>query len=87
MKSTLAITLGVVSATLMYGVGLVAPLTPSEGIPRLWELLIFLVCPCVLLLVCAWASSSRLTKALLVLLSFMFCGFGLWLLRMQLSTI
>lgn len=87
MKRTPALALGVVLAILMYGIGLVAPLTPSEGIPRLWELLLFLACPCVLLLVCAWASGSRLVKMLLVLLSFVFCGFGLWLLRMQLSTI
>jgi hypothetical protein len=86
MNRRTAIGVGVVSATVTYMLGLVAPLTPSEGVPDLWELLVFLALPCVVLAVCAYAAQSRVAKALLVAQLFLFGGFGSWLLYFQLST-
>lgn len=87
MNKTAAIVFGVIFATIIYGVGLVAPLTPSEGIPSLLELLVFVVVPCAVLVACVIAVNSRPVKALLALQVSSFVGFSIWLLHLQASSI
>lgn len=87
MNRRTAIGVGVASATVTYMFGLVAPLTPSEGVPSLWELLVFLALPCIVLVGCVNAAQSRFAKALLIAQLFSFGGFGSWLLYLQISTI
>jgi hypothetical protein len=87
MKKTAAIVFGIIFATIIYGVGLVAPLTPSEGVPILWELLVFVIVPCAVLVACAFSVNSRPVKALLVIQAFLFVGFSIWLLYLQSSSI
>lgn len=66
-------------AWLLYAAGLIAPLTPSEGMPRLGDFLIFLVGPIALLIFVAMRSQSRIVKGLVFLQVAVVVGFTSWL--------
>ena len=58
---SLLLTLANLAALLVYAVGLIAPLTPSEGVPSLPVILFFIGIPVVLLAWCIRACGSRLS--------------------------
>jgi hypothetical protein len=69
-------------ALLLYAVGLISPLTPSEGMPRPWELLVFAGGPIALLLACARTSRTvvaRIVIGVQILGVVSFTGYLLWL--------
>lgn len=70
-------------ACLLYAVGLISPLTPSEGIPRLTDLLFFFVGPIALMSFVALRARSRDLKALVFLQIAAVVGFTSWLLWVQ----
>lgn len=70
-------------ALLIYAVGLIAPLTPSEGTPSLLEIVIFVGIPTAILGWCIHACSSRPAALLLGLQLFAVLGFFTHLLLMQ----
>ena len=86
MRRPVAIACSAAAATLVYLIGLIAPLTPSAGMPRPWALVVFLAVPCGLLAGCVYAARSRLVKAVLALQLLAFGGFGAWLLYLQAAT-
>jgi hypothetical protein len=49
---------------LLYGIGLLAPLTPSEGMPGVFDLLGFVGCPLALLVVSLFKSQTRVGRAI-----------------------
>jgi hypothetical protein len=79
---TAIIVAGDLFALLLYAVGLISPLTPSEGIPRLWELLVLAAGPLALLAACAHASRTvigRIVVAVQILGVGSFTGVLLWM--------
>lgn len=85
MKRASALALNALAAVL-FGVGLVAPLTPSHGMPRAVDLLVFAGVPAALLLAGLVLERHRAVRALwglqLALLGLMLG----WLLGMQSGT-
>ena len=67
----------------VYAVGLVAPLTPSEGSPSLWEILAFLGIPVAILFWCTRVVVSRLAAMFAGLQLVAVLGFSAWLLLLQ----
>jgi hypothetical protein len=55
------------AALLLFGVGLIAPLTPSEGVPMARDLVIFLFGPVLLLAVTIYFANSILGKVVLAI--------------------
>jgi hypothetical protein len=68
---------------LLYGVGLIAPLTPSEGMPRLWEILVFGVVPVALLVACLRASRGGGAGIFILMQIVVVVAFTGWLLWIQ----
>jgi hypothetical protein len=66
--------------TLVFVVGLVSPLTPSEGRPTLWEWLLFAVLPIALLACCVRASRSRVGAVFFGGQALAIITFSVWLL-------
>lgn len=64
----------------VYAVGLLAPLTPSEGSPALWEILVFLGFPVAILFWCTRFVVSRLAAIFASLQLVAVLGFYAWLL-------
>ena len=54
-------------ALLLYAVGLISALTPSEGTPRLWDILVFAASPLALLAVCAHVSRTLIGRVLIAI--------------------
>ncbi len=67
------------------GVGLISPLTPSEGIPSTFDLFFFFGVPILILGYCWYKCSSFWTKALIVIQSAVIISFTCWLLSLQLG--
>ena len=65
MKGLLII-LGCVLSWAIYGVGLIAPLTPSEGIPSVFDLMVFVGIPLGILALC-WLKCSALWAKIFVI--------------------
>ena len=55
-----------ITAILLLVAGLISPLTPSEGHPSLIELLVFAICPILILCLLAWFVKSKWIKAVVV---------------------
>ena len=69
-------------AMLLYAVGLIVPLTPSEGMPRPWEILVFVAGPVALLAACLRASrtvAAGIVILMQILLVVTFTGWLLWI--------
>jgi hypothetical protein len=66
MKGLLII-LGCVLSWVIYGFGLIAPLTPSEGIPNVFELMVFVGIPLAILAWC-WLKCSALWAKIFVII-------------------
>ena len=62
-----AATLLNVTAVLLFTVGLLAPLTPSESLPTWQELALFGFGPCALLGAAAWSTTSRAFRLIVAL--------------------
>jgi hypothetical protein len=83
MKKTILVILCSISAWFIYGLGLVAPLTPSEGTPGPVELIVFLGLPLALFAWC-WFLRSALWARILVLVQLVVIAVsGGWLLSLQ----
>ena len=69
-------------ALFIYAAGLISPLTPSEGMPRPWELLVFAAGPIALLVASARASRTAVASVVIgvqILGVVVFTGYLLWL--------
>jgi hypothetical protein len=73
-------------ALLVYGLGLISPLTPSEGMPNLGVILIFAILPIVLLGNSLALARSWLARMLVSIEVLAVIGFTSWLLWLQWST-
>jgi len=69
-----------VFALLVFVVGLISPLTPSEGRPTLWEWLLFAMLPIALLACCVRASRSRVGAVFFGGQALAIVAFSVWLL-------
>ncbi|MGV7222038.1 MAG: hypothetical protein ACQ9MH_10965 [Nitrospinales bacterium] len=65
MKTTF-ITLGCIFSWLIFWFGIIAPLTPSVGTPKYWELLIFVGLPLTLLTSCWYKCNDPIGKYLMI---------------------
>ncbi|MEH6544439.1 MAG: hypothetical protein V7721_10890 [Porticoccaceae bacterium] len=75
--------IGNILALFSYGVALLAPLTPSEGVPDIRMLLLFVGFP-LLLLLHAWRTyNSRPAKIVVIFEATAIVGFTSWLLVIQ----
>lgn len=82
MKKALAV-VGNLLAWFSFGVGLLSPLTPSEGLPEIGMLLSFVMFPLFLLLH-AWRTyERRFSKAAVALQAAVMLGAAIWLLIVQ----
>jgi hypothetical protein len=86
MKKTLA-PIGNLLALVLYGMGILAPLTPSEGMPSFWELLLFVGIPMVLLLYSWHICSSKVAKISVAFQATVIAGFTMWLLLLELGAL
>ena len=59
---TAGIMAGNILALGLFGVGLISPRTPSEGLPTLFDVLVFVFGPVAILFVCWLACRQRLAK-------------------------
>ena len=84
MSKALAIT-GNAFAFIVYGVGLLSPLTPSTGLPALSSLATFVGLPLVLLLIAWRGYTHRVAKYAVVLQSLCVLVFTGWLLLIQIG--
>ena len=75
-----------VAGVLLYGLGLVSPLTPSEGMPNVLELFVFMACPVAFLSVSLFLSRTRVARAITVVEITGIVGFTAWLLWLQAPT-
>jgi len=80
------IILGNVLAVVLYSVGLISPLTPSEGSAGPTEILIFGLAPVLLLAACIAASKSMLLKVIFFVQLMCIVGVTSWLLWLQHGT-
>jgi hypothetical protein len=67
-------------ALLIFAVGLLSPLTPSEGFPTVVTILLFVGVPTVILAWCIRACASRLAALFFGLQLVVVLGFSAWLL-------
>ena len=81
-RKVVSLILGFV-AIIIYGFGLIAPLTPSESRPSLAIELIFVGLPLVLILGGALVTGSKIIKSLLIFEALVIIGFMLYLLEIQ----
>ncbi len=72
-------------ALMIYGIGLMAPLTPSERLPSFYELIIFLVFPMGLLGYCFYKLESIYFKIIILIQFFAIASFSIYLLILQYS--
>jgi len=70
---------------MIYGFGLIAPLTPSEGMPSIIEIVIFAIFPLFLSLAGTFLVKSMFAKLHFIIESLAIAGTYITLLRMQLS--
>jgi hypothetical protein len=75
-----------VAGVLLYGLGLVSPLTPSEGMPNVPELFVFAACPIAFLFVSLFLSRTRAARAVTVVEITGIVGLTTWLLWLQART-
>ena len=84
---SLLLVLANLGALLVYAVGLIAPLTPSEGVPSLPVILFFVGLPVVLLGWCIRACGSRLGVAFFGVQLAAILAFSTHLLLLQLGAL
>ena len=69
----------------IYGFGLIAPLTPSEGIPTLFDLTVFVGIPLAILGWCWLKCSALWAKIIMIIQGLSIIGFTCWLLLLQMG--
>jgi hypothetical protein len=69
----------------IYGFGLIAPLTPSEGIPTLFDLIVFVGIPLAIFGWCWLKCSALWAKILVIIQGLAIIGFTFWLLSFQMG--
>ncbi len=84
---SLLLVAGNVMALLIYAVGLIAPLTPSEGSPSLAVILLFVGVPVAILTWCIRVCGSRLAALFFGLQLVAVLGFSAWLLHLQVGAL
>jgi hypothetical protein len=84
---SLLLTIANLMALLIYAVGLIAPLTPSEGFPSLAVILMFVGIPVAILAWCIRACGSRLAALFFGLQLGAVLGFSAWLLHLQVGAL
>ncbi len=84
MKELLII-LGCVFSWAIYGFGLIAPLTPSEGIPGVTDLMVFVGIPLAILGWCWLKCSALWAKILMIIQGVVIIGFTCWLLSLEMG--
>jgi hypothetical protein len=85
MRTVVAISLNLVGV-LLYAVGLIGPLTPSEGMPNLVDVIVFAVCPVGLLVISLFISRWLAARLIASLEIAGIAGFTGWLLWLQSRT-
>ena len=84
MKQVLMFLASVLSWAI-YGFGLIAPLTPSEGIPTLLDLMVFVGIPLAILGWCWLKCSALWARILVAIQGLAIIGFTSWLLLLQMG--
>jgi hypothetical protein len=82
MKNILII-LGCIFSWFIYGVGLISPLTPSEGMPSVLELAAFFGLPILILIYCWIQSATLWAKTMMIIQGTVIIGFTGWLISIQ----
>jgi len=82
MSKKLAI-IGNILAFLIFGAGLLSPLTPSTGMPAIGSLIIFVGLPLIFLLNAWRVYLHQITKYAVILQGICILGFSGWLLLLQ----
>jgi hypothetical protein len=82
MKNLLWLLMGFV-AIMIYGIGLLSPLTPSEGVPSLAMISVFVGIPVGLIAVGVLLAQSKIIKGIMLLEAFIIIIYILCLLRLQ----
>jgi len=82
MSKVIAI-IGNILALLIFGVGLLSPLTPSTGMPAIGSLITFVGLPLVFLLNAWCGYVNQIAKYVVVLQGLSILGFTGWLLSLQ----
>jgi hypothetical protein len=82
MKNLLWLLMGFV-AIVIYGIGLLSPLTPSEGVPSVAMILVFVGIPLGLIAVGALLAQSKIIKGIMLLEALFILTYTLYLLRLQ----
>ncbi len=72
-----------VLAPLLYGIGLISPLTPSEGRPGLGEVVVFVAIPLLVILYTVAVVRIALIRAVLLLEAGIIVGLTVLVLRVQ----
>jgi len=85
MRGTLAVVTNFL-ALVLYGLGIIGPLTPSSGVPSPSLVLIFAGGPSVMLLLCAYLYGRRATRVFALVQAAVVLGFAGWMLWLQLSS-
>jgi hypothetical protein len=75
--------LAALAAWLIYGVGLIAPLTPSEGLPSPLEFVVFVGVPISLLVIVTRLARSKTIRVLAVIQTGIILAITSWLLGLQ----
>lgn len=87
IRRSLLLTAANLIALLIYAVGLVAPLTPSEGFPSLVVILMFVGVPVAILVWCIRACGSRLAALFFGLQLVAVLGLSVSLLHLQIGAL
>lgn len=82
MRSGLLILLDLASLA-VFAFGLIAPSTPSAGLPRVADLVLFVAVPTALLGLVGYLADSRLVKLVALLQIMLILSFEAWLLVLQ----
>jgi hypothetical protein len=85
MRALWAVILNMI-AVILYGVGLLSPLTPSEGIPNMGEIFVFAIIPVVFLGVSGFLARSWGARAIVIIELSGVVAFSGWLLEVQWRT-
>jgi hypothetical protein len=83
LSKRLLVILSCLSAWVIFGMGLMAPLTPSEGTPGPVDLTVFLGVPLVLFIWSWFVCSAARARVLILLQIIIFAASSVWLLSLQ----
>jgi len=79
MRKTFGLLIANIIALGLFGLGLVAGLTPSYGLPRIQDIVVFAILPITILTGCWRAAINRNAKLAFIAQIIVLCGVTCWL--------